>query len=309
VRPRTDGGWLGAARLLLAAAALLLAACSMSADDDALPADASGSHPDLAVADARARDAALPDAAGGDAAAPPDLSAGSCTGALLCDDFESYPLAGPPGGMWKLSTNGGAVVVDSAHARSGTHAVHVTTVGGAGSYHQAFMQVSGAPIFPVAGNVVFGRMMIWLTAAPTQTTHWTNIAGSGQVTGQGFSAVSRYGGQYSPRMMANYDTSGVASDCWQHSATGIPVGRWACFEWRFDGPQNEMDFWLDGSSLADLTVLGQGQGCIANGTNGKWLLPEYDTISLGWEHYQASDAIDLWIDDVALDTQRIGCPP
>jgi hypothetical protein len=294
-----------------AAYALLLAAAALGCSDDGAGGP-DGAAPDVGRSadltagpgDAATRDAAVPDLAAPDLTMP-----GACTGALVCDDFESYPANGPPLGPWKVQTNGGAVVVDGTHAHSGQRAVHVSTAAGGAAYQQALLTVSGAPTFPVAGNVVFGRMMIWLTAVPTQTTHWTNIAGSGKVTGQTFSAVSRYGGQYSPRLMANYDTSGVASDCWQHSATGIPTQRWACFEWRFDGPNNEMDFWLDGTSLTDLTVLGMGQGCINNGTNGKWLLPEYDAISLGWEHYQASDPIDLWIDDVALDMQRIGCPP
>jgi hypothetical protein len=185
--------------------------------------------------------------------------------------------------------------------------VHVSTAGTA-AYERAYFTVAGAPAFPLNGNVMFGRMMIWLTAAPTMTTHWTNVQGEGQVSGQSYRAFTRYGGQVSMQLMANYDTSGVASDCWQHSQTTIPVQRWACFEWRFDGPNDEMDFWLDGTAITDLTVVGQGSGCINNGTGGHWYLPAYDTLSLGWEHYQTSIPIDMWIDDVAVDSKRIGCP-
>ncbi len=310
---------------LLTIAAPALLACQGSGDvahpggaDASMAADARSGHPDSSVADTSLPDSGGPDTGSTDSAAleagPADAAAdaaetGSCVGALVCDDFESYPVSGPPKGPWKVTANGGTVVVDSVHAHSGTHAVHVSTAGGATAYEQAFIYVTGSPIFPVAGNTIFGRMAMWLTAAPTQTTHWSNVWGSGQVTGMSFSAVSRYGGQDSPLMMASYDTSGVASDCWQHSQTAIPVQRWACFEWRFDGPTDEMDFWLDGAAVSDLTVMGQGQGCINNGTNGKWFLPAYDTMSMGWEHYQASDAIDMWIDDVALDVQRIGCAP
>jgi hypothetical protein len=277
--------------------------------DAGVATDTGPAPPDSGFTDAGMMEAGTDAEGGTDAQASDASDAGSCLGALVCDDFESYPLNGPPQGPWKVTTNGGGVVVDSVHAHSGTHAVHVSIVGGSTAYQQAYISVAGAPIFPIAGNLVFGRMAMWLKAAPTQTTHWSNVWGGGPVTGKGFSAVTRYGGQYSPLLMASYDTSGVASDCWQHSATAIPVQRWACFEWRFDGPSNEMDFWLDGTSLTDLTVLGQGQGCINNGTNGKWLLPAYDILSMGWEHYQASDPIDMWIDDAAFDTKRIGCAP
>jgi hypothetical protein len=238
--------------------------------------------------------------------------AGSCIGALLCDDFESYPAGAAPKGPWSSNTNSGSTTVDITRAHSGTQSVHISTLG-ANAYEQAYISVSGAPIFPVDGGVVYGRMMVWLTAAPTQTTHWSNIQGEGQVPGQAFSAFVRYGGQYSPKMMANYDTSGVASDCWHHSTTGIPTQRWACFEWRYDTPNSQMDFWLDGAQVTDLTVMGLSEpvgsdGCINNGTGGKWPLPVWRTLRLGWEHYQASDPIDMWIDDVGMDVQRIGCP-
>jgi polysaccharide lyase-like protein len=260
------------------------------------------SSPDAAAIDAGGVDAGSRDAGPGDAGGGP-----GCSGARLCDDFESYAAGKPPTGPWTVSVNGGTVVVDSVHARSGTQAVHVSTDGLA-PYRQAYISVSGAPVFPVPGNVVFGRMMIWLTAAPTMTTHWTNIQGEGPVAGQTYRSLTRYGGQVSQQLMANYETAGVASDCWQHSQVAIPVQRWACFEWRFNAPNDEMDFWLDGTSIPALTVIGQGQGCISNGTGGHWYFPQYDTLRLGWEHYQTSIPIDMWIDDVAVDSQRIGCP-
>jgi hypothetical protein len=231
---------------------------------------------------------------------------------LVCDDFESYTPGTSPNGLWSTSTRSGSVSVDTARAHSGTKSVHISTRG-TNAYETAYLVVRGAPIFPISGGVVYGRMLVWLAAAPTQTTHWTNIQGEGTVTGQGFNAVVRYGGQYSPRMMANYDTGGVASDCWHHSTTHIPTQAWACFEWRYDTPGSRMDLWLDGTQVTDLTVLGQSEpvgsdGCIHNGTGGKWPFPEWSAFRLGWEHYQSSDPIDVWIDDVAMDTQRIGCP-
>lgn len=36
-------------------------------------------------------------------------------------------------------------------------------------------------------------------------------------------------------------------------------------------------------------------------------MPVFSTLRLGWEHYQTSIPIELWVDDVALDVSRIGC--
>ena len=82
--------------------------------------------------------------------------------------------------------------------------------------------------------------------------------------------------------MANYDSTGKKSDCWQHSATQMPEAKWACMEWYFDGTTNTQKFWLDGKAIDDLTVVGEGEGCIDQGTGGKWLFPTFARVNLGW---------------------------
>jgi hypothetical protein len=282
--------------------ALLLCACDGSIDTN-------GGNPDGGARSPDGPSSNIDAPATLDGPAPSPDAADLCAGTLLCDDFEMYPAGQQPGGPWHTSTNMGAVAIDSTRAHSGANSVHITTQAGAGTYRRAYFSIEGAPVFPVANDVFYGRMMVWLTAAPPETVHWTNIQGEGNVTGQNFRAFVRYGGQVMKQLMANYDTSGVSSDCWQHSQVAIPEGRWACMEWKFDGPANRQDFWLDGQSIPALTVNGMGQGCINNGTGGVWYGPAYDAIRLGWEHYQnTAIAIDMWIDDVALADHRIGCP-
>jgi hypothetical protein len=156
---------------------------------------------------------------------------------------------------------------------------------------------------------MYGRMMIYVTQVPADVVHWSILQGEGAVPGMNITwAVYRYGGQYNTRMMANYDSSPLKSDCWKHSQTTIPQNRWACVEWQLDGPNNTLRFWLDGQSLADLTVMQKGEGCIAHDTMDNWWAPTFSAIRLGWEHYQQGPG-ELWIDDVVLDTGRVGCPP
>ena len=62
--------------------------------------------------------------------------------------------------------------------------------------------------------------------------------------------------------------------------------------------------------IEDLTVSGQGQGCISDETNGTWYFPQdFSKAYVGWESYQKDDPREVWIDDVALSTQPIACPP
>ncbi len=233
---------------------------------------------------------------------------GDCSAALLCDDFEDDPLGQQPAAPWVTSADQGEVVVDATMAYSGTQAIRVTTDDGGGTYRRAYFSIEGAPVFPIESNVVWGRMMYHLVATPEGSVHWTNIQGEGDVEGMDFRGIYRYGGQHEGRIMANYETFGAGSDCWDHSDTVMPTGVWACLEWHFDGPADTMEFFLDGVQLDDLTVMGMGEGCVNHDTGDYWYAPIFDTMRLGWEHYQATSAREMWIDDVALDDERIGCP-
>lgn len=248
-----------------------------------------------------------------------------CATALYCDDFEAYDPGGAPGGAWSVSTNKGSIAMDTTHAFSGSRAVKISA-DAAGGYRSAMIQLKNTDFLPAAGNVIYGRMMFWLDSAPQGTVHWTFIDGYGPVPGQAYHALYRYGGQHpitdngafvGSQLMANYDTPdsyqnppvGPGSDCWLHANKKVvPVGGWACAEWKFDGQNSKMQFWLDGTELPDLAMDGTGQGCVNQGASFPWTAPSFERLGLGWESYQADDARVIWIDDVAIGTERLGCP-
>lgn len=249
----------------------------------------------------------------------------ACATAVFCDDFEAYEPGGAPGGEWGVSTNKGSVVMDTTHAFSGARSVKITGDAASG-YRSSMIVLDKVSFLPVAGNVLYGRMMFWLDSAPQTAVHWTFIDGQGLVPGQQYHAVYRYGGQHpitdgsgfvGNQLMANYETPdsyqsppvGPGSDCWLHADKKVvPVGGWACAEWMFDGASSKMRFWLDGAELTDLAVDGTGEGCVKQGADFPWTAPTFERIDLGWESYQADDARVIWIDDVALGTERLGCP-
>jgi len=228
----------------------------------------------------------------------------SCAGALVCDDFEKYTDV--PGMPWTVDKNGPvSVAIDTMQHQSGMKSVKFTTQGTA-SYQRAYIRLD--KIFPITGNAFYGRMMIFAKKAANDGVHWTMIQGDGPASMGVTNAHVRYGGQQQQHLMANYDSDGVKSDCWQHSQTKMPEGKWACMEWYFDGPNNTQKFWLDGTAITDLTVTGQGQGCLNDGTGNKWIYPTFQHVFVGWESYQNDDPREIWIDDVAIGTSKIGCP-
>jgi hypothetical protein len=257
--------------------------------------------------------------ASGQAGAGGTASDDPCAKAIYCDNFDSYTSPGNPGGDWITSTDyggntNGVVSVDTLHAYSGAKSVHFTTPGSASDEH-AFITLQGAPRFPVANNTFFGRMMIYVAKVPVNTAHWTMIQGLG-TTVPGFpsltEAVYRYGGQINgDQLMANYDNKPTHGDCAQRSTTKVPQNKWTCVEWRFDGTLKELDFWMNGTQNQALSVRQKANNtgtCQNQSWSGTWEPPTFNSIGIGFQHYQQAPG-ELWIDDFAIDTKKIGCPP
>lgn len=151
------------------------------------------------------------------------------------------------------------------------------------------------------------------------------VQGSGPVIGHTYRGACRFGGQLpvgnGSQLMANFDTPdfyggvGPGTDCWkQGDGAVVPERQWTCLEWRFDGSAPArvgMAFWLDGREVEPLTVVdGKAAECVHQDA-AAYVLPSPDfaaRLDVGWESYNADAAPrTLWIDDVALGTERVGC--
>jgi hypothetical protein len=238
-----------------------------------------------------------------------------CTGRTICDDFEKGTLGSKPGAPWKLRENSGTVTYDDTRAVSGKYSVKVaiTATSADSTYRQALLNLDGAPLLPLASNKVYGRFMIYTDRIPDKSVHWTFAHGDGPYAATGTTATYNYGGMGG--LMANYyrDTKPDATDCWQTKNESFPTGKWQCVGFAFDGPNNEMHFWLGPTEVSEVHVVGNqksDQTCTVKGVDGKWYAPTFKNISVGWESYQhdVAGAHDAWIDDVVLDDEPIPCP-
>ncbi|MEZ5931878.1 MAG: hypothetical protein R3F54_08010 [Alphaproteobacteria bacterium] len=263
---------------------------------------------------------------GSEAAAPVEtvvLDDAGCADGVFCDGFEDGQAGQPPGGDWIVDTRGSPEIeVDDHRAYGGGKSIRFTAVG----KEKAYIALKGAPIFPLADNVLYGRAMMYLEAAPETKVHWTVIEATGMAPDGSHQIEYRYGGQMpiekggifvGNRMMASYETpkrdgltTNRKSDCWQQAddRTVMPTGRWVCLAWAFDGRNNGMKLWQDGVALDDLTVDGAGQGCLYQHDDYPWQAPIFDRINLGWESYQQDGERSLWIDDVAIGDRPLACP-
>jgi len=216
---------------------------------------------------------------------------------LLCEDFEAIAEGGVPDpAVWTVDKGAGATVaVDGQQWKHGKHALHLHTLP---SDNRALLHETKTFPLPDGKDSLYGRAYFMIGAGLVVPKDHTNFfEASGQVNGQ--SGNYRYGAA-NAKFFANYNPG----DPGESSQTSVPVGVWSCYEWAFLGDTNEMHFWIDGKELTDVAVPPGG----VNGT--VWTAPKFDSFYFGWITYAtdlASDHYDIWYDDIAIDTARIGC--
>jgi len=255
------------------------------------------------------------DVAPGDDAAPIDagrdfssdrsqfFGASRCatSGTVLCDDFESGTLDTT---TWQ--TAGQAPTIDGLQAARGTKALHISRTGNGQSY------IRETKTFPALAGGYYARAFIYFTkmpGAPLTYAHWTAFASATDI------GEIRIGGQF----QNGKNLWGVGTD----SATGtgdwtnndkdpnnapvtIPLGTWQCIEWHHDPTNDTTEFWWDG-------VLHPSLGTIPTTPHGgnasvPYTLNDITSVWFGWFEYQMTTLpFEMWIDEIAVDSARIGC--
>jgi hypothetical protein len=235
----------------------------------------------------------------------------AATGLQICDSFEAPAVGAPPSpALWSLTLTGpgSQVAVDNSRAARGSQSVHVHA--GTQGYAQAIFRTAAGQLS--GGGPVFGRaFLFYQSTGPLPQMHWTLIAGSGTLAGASSPTLVRYGGQFT-HLMANYygqDQAIHAADnvngAWINE-TKMPANRWACFEWSFDPIADQMHLFVDGAEITKLAI----STATVPSSQPPWTIPPIDQVALGWEIYQTDSSqagYDLWIDEVAIGAQRVGC--
>jgi hypothetical protein len=292
--------------------ALMLTGC-LSPADQTPPDD----QPDMAIGGDSAdlsQPAAPEDLAGG----PADLGRGYSTdpasffgasrcaslGAQLCDDFESATAGGKPSSsLWQAS---GDVSIDTAQFARGKQSLHLHIV------NQNWATITETKTFPETGNHFFGRLFFRASAIPATNppvAHWSLVAGSGNGT-----AEIREGGINGKWGTGTDNRTDGGTGDWTNedqdpagNVKPVPSNQWACIEWEYDGAKNETRFWWDGVEHPSMHTTSTKHG---GDQSVPYILPQFTQLKIGWMLYQtpvSPTTFDIWLDEIAVDSQRIGC--
>jgi hypothetical protein len=293
-------------------------------DPDSSPADA-GAASDAGTprTDAGAADAGASDAGSADAdseAGPPD----PCGSALFCDTFEDY--AGVTAiadkqvlGPWHAALKAGAVMqLDSTHTASGSHALHVHIDNAATAGGRLFAD-GAPPIFAGSPTHLYGRMMMYIDPNGT-STHWTffSVNGDAEPTSPVTGRKAAYYMSSLPKGGVNtysfvYGLAAAGSDgyhdCYAQSATSMPSS-WACISFEMDSVARKLRMSTDGVATPILAVDDHGKGCVApTPATSPWYGPAVTQLFVGaWSYHPMVAPLDVWIDDVIVDTKPVICP-
>lgn len=228
----------------------------------------------------------------------------------LCEDFESGAVDPE---IWTVV--GTAPVVDDQQAARGQHALHIKMDGNGPSL------IKETKTFPAANDTYFGRMFVYFQSLPVPSadfpySHWTFAAASGT----GVKGEVRLSGQ----LQHGVNLFGVGTDSlddpngsgdWTNpdqdpgpngTPSPVPSGQWLCIEWMHDGAHNQTRFWWDGTEHPSLATT-PATPHLGN-ANVPFTLPSFTDLWVGWYEYQkTTQPFELWIDEVAVDSGRIGC--
>jgi hypothetical protein len=254
-------------------------------------------------------------------AAPPD----PCGTALFCDKFDSY--AGVTAitnnqklGPWHAALQTGATMgLDGTHKTSGGSALHVhidntVTAGGR-------LFADGAqPIFTGTPTHVYGRMMMYIDPNGT-SIHWTffGINGKADPASPATGRDASYIMSSLPKNNVNtysfvYGLSAQGNDgyhdCSSQSATSMPTAAWACVSFEMDSVARKLRMYKDAAAAPILSVDDHGNGCVApTAVTSPWYGPAMNQLFVGaWSFHPMNAPLDVWIDDVVVDTKPVSCP-
>jgi hypothetical protein len=257
--------------------------------DAGAPSSADASLADAARAQ-DPRDAALPSQdAGADSAAGMVIPHGAgCAGSTfaLCEDFESAALDTK---IWKLTQSKGTATLDSSRAARGSkYSVHVHVDPGS----DTMVGLNESKTFPALKGALFARAFIFIPGAMASSL-FDGDRHSRLICAQGATPYGEYAlGIWNGGLIQNHYSK---TDDSQDTKQLPPFDEWFCLEYELDSAAGNVKAYLNDVEIPALRHSG-------------WPASNIDTLMFGVDRYGSFPvAEDIWFDDLAVDSARIGC--
>jgi hypothetical protein len=199
---------------------------------------------------------------------------------VFCDDFENGLT------QWSLNTGDGvSVKADTTRFHRGKFALHVQMPAITDATGTLRADVLRRQTWPLH---VFIRFFVYL---PSPWTHATaNLLEFATADGKGFALYLPF-----DTPTPSITTFGNAVETGQHSLTEAPRDTWSCYEVDADRSNQTLQAYVEGTPLGNVVQNAQ-LGVLENMAFG-----------LDYSATRTGGTYEGWIDDVIVDTSRIGC--
>lgn len=236
-----------------------------------------------------------------------DGPASDCASLPLCDGFETAAVGGPPdAATWSVvspncSGTGTLAVTDEA-AHGGSRSVRID--GGSNYCDHAF--ISNTAAVASVGDVVWARFWVRLESAlgaghVTFATLTDHADGDHALRLGGQAEIVIWNRESDDATLPSLSPAGIAT------STAPQPGEWTCIELMIDA-SGGLETYVGGERIDGLVVDATPTPDVdaAWQTQSPGWQPDVTDLRLGWEAY-GSQSMVLYVDDVAVASDRIGC--
>jgi hypothetical protein len=144
--------------------------------------------------------------------------------------------------------------------------------------------------FPATNNSYWARVWLFMMTGlgGGHRVYIENTAGTG-VSMTGVRALNTFNAGMINTNVTPPDNGGTAG-------MPMPQGAWTCFEWNVaaKGAMGDVHIYIGGTEVAGTAAMGKP-------------IPTMNKQRIGYESYAGGAAGELWIDDFAIGSTRIGC--
>jgi len=212
---------------------------------------------------------------------------------LFSEDFESGKL---DPAVWSQQITGDNLIqVQPQNAAHGKYALQVRCPAAANKTW-AFILTNKLPA--ALRDHHFGRASIFISPqVPARHTIFL-MAGTPDFPTNAFQEIATANGRWQLTWV-DLHPAGERED--YHAGDPLPTGRWVCLEWEFGATPSHTTTWVDGVPSMDIGFVSKATG------KSQTLAGGFTQYGFGFRLWGAAPAaFDIYFDDIALDTQRIG---
>jgi len=213
---------------------------------------------------------------------------------LFSEDFESGAI---DKNVWAQDVTGDSVLtVQSDRVAHGKYALLVRVPTPAQRTH-AYLMAKNLP--EALRHHLFGRAYVYITpGVPDRHTIFLTVGTTGFPKYR-YEEVATAHNKFQLTYVDTTIQGPLGED--YHAAGDVPIGRWFLMEWEFNDQPDRAAVWVDGQLVLDTPFTYKTAGPSSDLVGG------FTNFSLGFFLWGAAPVpFDIYYDDIALDTHRIG---